>query len=143
MSGTGPVAMRSILLGSPDVVSKVGNRIYPDYLQEDSQLPALLLWTISATPFDCMDGGMGFEKGRVRLEAYAETRQEADQLWLAANKALSKDLKRGVHAGVLVDGITQSTGVFHMADRPVDGSDRWRYRSIQTFEITYYLYEKD
>lgn len=140
---TGTVAVRDILINSPEVSSLVGDRIYPDYLKQDTQMPSCVLWTISANAYDCFDGGMGFEKGRIRFESVAHTRQQADQIWLAANKALTKELKRGVHAGVLVDGITQSTGVFHMADRPADGSDRWLYRSIQTFEITYYLYEKE
>ena len=89
-----------------------------------------------------MDGGLGIEENNVRLECVSGSRSQSDELWLAANAALTKTNKKGLYNGVMVQSLTQSTGSYHIADRPYDGSDRWIYRTIQSFDIYYYLYEK-
>jgi len=140
---TGPAAIRYILANDPDVSAVVGDRIYPDWLCQDAVMPAITLWAVSSTPFDTMSGGMGMEKSRVRVECISQSRANSDSLWLLVNKALSKVLHKGNYGGIQVCSISQGTGSYQMADRPYDGSDRWLYRTIQSFDINYYLYEKE
>lgn len=137
---TGIVAIRDILISNVDVSAIVLNRIYPDWLKQDTELPAICLWTVSSKSFDCMGGGLGMEANNVRVECIGNTRAVADDLWIQVNKALVKNNKHGVYGGVTVQSMTQSTGSYQIADRPVDGSDRWMYRTIQSFEIYYHLY---
>lgn len=139
---TGIAAIRQMLIGDPEVSAVVGDRVYPDWFKQDTQMPAICMWTISSKPFACMDGGLGIEASLVRVECLSRTRSEADSLWLKTNKALTRQNKKGLYGGVMVQSLTQSTGSYHMADRPYDGSDKWIYRTIQSFEIYYYLYEK-
>lgn len=138
---TGAAAIRAILASDSAIVAQVNNRIFPDYLPEDCQMPAIALWTVTATPFDCLGGGQGMEKGRIRVESFANTRAKADELWLLCNKALVKDIKRGEFGGVQVIALSQGTGSHHLADRPYDGTDKWMYRTIQSFDISYNLYK--
>jgi hypothetical protein len=139
---TGVAAIRHMLVTDADVASVVGNRVYPDWLSQDTELPAICLWTVSSKSFGCMDGGLGMEANNIRVESIAQSRSEADELWLKVNKALTRTNKKGLYNGVMVQSLDQSTGSYNMADRPYDGSDRWIYRTIQSFEIYYYLYEK-
>lgn len=137
---TGVVAIRDMLVSNVDVAGVVLNRIYPDWFKQDTELPAICLWTVSSKPFDCMEGSLGMEANNIRVECLGKTRSEADALWLKVNKALVQQNKHGVYGGVNVQSMTQSTGSYHIADRPYDGSDRWIYRTIQSFEIYYHLY---
>ena len=136
-------AIRAILVADADVYATVGERIGPDHFDQSSEMPAIAMWHISGTAYDCMDGGLGFERARVRVECIGDSRAEADSLWVKVNKALTKDLKRGQWGNVQVDSVTQGSGSQHLADRPLDGSENWFYRTIQSFEISYYLYEKE
>jgi hypothetical protein len=139
---TGIAAIRHILVNDPDVSAIVGGRVYPDWLKQDTEMPAVALWTVSSTAFDCMDGGIGMEKNDIRLECISTSRSQSDDLWIKVNKALTQTNKKGLYNGVMVQSLNQATGSYHMADRPYDGSDRWIYRTIQSFDIYYYLYEK-
>ncbi len=139
---TGVAAIRHMLVNDPDVSAIVGPRVYPDWLKQDAVMPSIVLWTVSSRAYGVMDGGLGIEASDIRVECIANTRSEADELWLKVNKALTRTNKKGLYNGVMVQSMSQSTGSYNMADRPVDGSDRWVYRTIQSFEIYYYLYEK-
>ena len=136
-------AIRAMLIADPDVTALVGDRIMPDHFDQDGERPMVCMWNISAVPYDTLEGGLGFERARVRVECVGDSRAQADAIWLAVNKALTKDLKRGTWDGTLVDCVTQGGGAQHLSDRPMDGSENWLYRSIQSFEISYYLYEKE
>ena len=137
---TGTAAIRTILADNAEIIALCGNRVYPDYLAEDTQMPAIALWTVTGTAYDCMNGGLGFMRDRVRVEAFANTRGLADQIWLICNKALTQNPVRGNFGGVQVSAITQANGPHHLADRPYDGTDKWLYRTIQSFDISYYIY---
>ena len=140
---TGTAAIRNILVNETEITNLIGDRIYPDWMKQDAEMPAIVLWTVSSTPYDTMSGGMGMEESRIRVECVSQTREQSDSIWLLVNKALSKTLRKGNYGGVQVCSISQGTGSYHMADRPYDGSDRWLYRTIQSFDIHYYLYEKE
>lgn len=139
---TGIAAIRHMLVSDPDVTAIVSGRIYPDWLKQDTVMPAIVMWTVSSKPYDCMSGGLGLEESNVRIECISNSRAESDDLWIKVNKALTQTNKKGLYNGVMVQSLNQATGSYHMADRPSDGSDRWVYRTIQSFDIYYYLYEK-
>ena len=128
-------AIRDIIAADVTVQSLVGNRITIDFVPEDSQKPALMLYTVSETSEDCLSGFIGFENARIRVEAYGESRKQADDAHSAARNAINGI--RGVYSGTWIKGVAQSTGRAYLVDKPNDGTDRWQFRTIQSFEVTY------
>lgn len=117
------------------LTSLVGQRIYGDYMPEDIQKPALLAYQTSETAESCFNGFIGFENARIRVEAYGLTRDSSDAVIEAARQSLNGAL--GTYGGVPIKGISQATGKLHLVDIPNDGTDRWQFRSAQSFEIAY------
>lgn len=135
-------AVRSILAADAGVSALAGDRIYPGQFPQDVTRPAVVIWSVSSEAYDCLDGGIGLESPRMRIECVSMSRADSDSLWLACNKALSVGFTQGTYAGTFVRSIAQSGGHFHLEDRPYDGTDRWVYRTVQTFEISYHIYER-
>ena len=113
----------------------VGTRVYPDVLPQDTIKPAILVYVASETSEDCLDGFLGFENCTVRVEGYGRSREEADRTIQAAR--LSLNGLQGVVDGVHIKGVGQNTGVLHLVDKPNDGTDRWQYRSVQSYDVSY------
>lgn len=135
-------AVRTILLADPDVAASVGTRIHPGQLPQDATKPSICLWTVSSEAYDCLDGGIGMETPRIRVEVISDSRETSDSIWLECNAALSRNFTPGTYAGTFVRAIGQSGGHFHLEDRPYDGSGRWLYRTIQSYQVTYHLFER-
>ena len=128
-------AVRSIIADDSTVQSLAGNRIHVDFIPEDSTMPAALLYVISEQSEDCLDGFVGFETAKIRVECYGESRSQADALHAAARASLNGE--RGVYSGTFIKGIGQDTGRAYLVDKPNDGTDHWLFRTIQTFEVSY------
>ena len=128
-------SIRSIIAADATVQSIAGTRVSVDVIHQDSVMPALLLYIVSESSQDCLDGFVGFESARIRIECYGETRSQADALHAAARASLNGTL--GLHYGTMIKGIGQSTGRAYLVDRPNDGTDSWLFRTIQTFEVNY------
>lgn len=134
-------AIRSLLLASPDVSSAVGDRVIPGVFDEDVTMPAVMIYVPYGQPYDCLSGGVGMETATLRLEVADKSVQRSYETWLACNKVLSRDFAPGVHYGCSIAGIYQTDGHLVIPDRPLDGSDEWIYRTIQSFNVSYHLYE--
>lgn len=128
-------AVVEILKSDATLTALVGARIYGDFMPEDIQKPAVLAYITSETAENCFDGFIGFENARVRLEAYGLTRDSADEVMEAARQSLNGVL--GTYAGTPIKGVAQATGKIHLVDIPNDGTDRWQFRTAQSFEIAY------
>lgn len=128
-------SIRSIIANDSAVIALAGNRICVDFIPEDSILPAALLYISTETAYDCFDGFVGFDVARIRVEAYGNSRSDADALHGAIRGSLNG--VTGEHYGTMIKGIGQNTGRAYLIDRPNDGTDSWLFRTIQTFEVTY------
>ena len=128
-------AVVEILKADATLTALVGARVYGDFMPEDIQKPAVLAYITSETAENCFDGFVGFENARVRLEAYGLTRDSADEVMEAARQSLNGVL--GTYAGIPIKGVAQATGKIHLVDIPNDGTDRWQFRTAQSFEISY------
>ena len=128
-------AVVSILKADASLGALVGSRIYGDFMPEDIQKPAVLAYITSEVAENCFDGFVGFENARVRVEAYGLTRESADDVIEAARQSLNGIL--GTYSGVPIKGVAQATGKIHLVDIPNDGTDRWQFRTAQSFEIAY------
>lgn len=116
-------------------VALVGSRVFIDVLPQDTQKPAILVYVSTETSEDCLSGFVGFEMCTLRVEAYGRSREEADAAVQAARLSLNGLI--GVVNGVHIRGVGQNTGVIHLVDKPNDGTDRWQYRSVQSFDVSY------
>ncbi len=128
-------AIVAIFKADATLTSIVGDRIFGDFMPEDTQKPSLLVFITSEVSENCLAGFVGFEDARVRVEAYGLTRESSDAVAEAARMSLNGKL--GVYSGVPIKCISQATGKLHLVDIPIDGSDRWQFRTAQSFEISY------
>ncbi len=100
-------AIKALLLEAAPVSERVGgSRIYPDVMPQYTKLPGPTLvmtsWIISTD--QASDGPTGFEAHRLQLDAYAQTRQEAEELMEASAEALSPRAS-GTPLRRVVDGV--------------------------------------
>ena len=119
------------------VFSISGGRIFADFVPEDTQKPAAILYTTFEEPFDCLDSFTSMSIATVRFESYGDTREQADDLATAIEDALNG--YRGKISGdtIFVNGVKRQTGKIHLVDIPNDGTDNWQFRSVQSFDISY------
>lgn len=134
-------AIRNILLGVPELTALVGDRIMPGVFDEDVEVPAVMMYVPYGEPHDCLSGGIGMETANLRVECVSKIYQQSYEVWSIVNKALSKDFVPGLYTGCSISGIYQTDGHLVIPDRPLDGSDEWIYRTIQSFNVSYHLYE--
>ena len=117
----------------------VGARVHADVLPEDSPKPALLAYVSTETAEDCLTGFIGFDTATIRVESTGLTRKSANETLQAARMSLNG--LQGIVQGVPIQGVSQSTGIFHLSDKPNDATDRWQFRSVQSFDISYHSFE--
>jgi len=127
----------SSLKADANVSALVGTRIYADFAPEDSLKPCIILFITSEDAEDSIVGMIDFADARVRIECIATSREEADDVSNAVRKALN-DLLATHYPNTSIQGISQATGKIHLVDIPNDGTDRWQFRTGQSFNITYH-----
>lgn len=123
------------------VTGLVGTRVYPDFLPEDSQKPAVIAYVSTEVSENVIDGFLGFETATIRVEAYGRSRSEADGVIQAARMSLNGMF--GVVNGTPIKSLSQNTGILHLIDKPNDGTDRWQFRSVQSFDVSYNSFSRD
>lgn len=106
-------ALRAALLAHAPLVALVGQRIYPDGIEESATLPAGVMTITSTEPIRTIDGGRHGAWVNLSLQFWALTRTAADACGEAAQDALADagedvvdvadvaDLETGNYASVL------------------------------------------
>ena len=86
---TPEVAVRTHLIADPAVYALVGTRIYPDELPQSPTFPALVYFRASAMPEGLtQDSHVGPERPRLQIDAWATSRAQTDQVYIAVKAAL-------------------------------------------------------
>ena len=119
------------------VTALVGQRVYGDFAPEDVKKPCIYMYITSEDAEDCLDGMVDFADARLRIECVGTSRESADVTCNAVRTALNALLQTN-YAGTSIQGISQATGKVHLVDIPNDGTDRWQFRTSQSFNITYH-----
>lgn len=125
----------SVMKSYSPLTSVVGSRVYADVMPEDVEKPAILLYVTSENAEDCLGGFVGYEVARVRVEAYGNSRSMADGALEQARQSLNG--YTGVAVTLPIKGVSQATGKIDLVDKPNDGTDRWLFRTVQNFLVTY------
>ena len=130
-------AVRTRLLGSANISTLVGVRIYPDILpQKDGKitvdLPAITVDVVSGSSESDLTGGIGLGTQRVSITTYAKSRSATRELSeLIRARMLSM---RGSVGTEHIRSVTCESRVDIM-DPPLDASDQWRYLTAMDFEV--------
>ncbi len=88
-------ALVAHLLAQPGLTALIGNRLYPDLLEDDTSLPAVVYLNVSDTKDHTLAGQLDLESPVIQFTAYAETKAQA--------KAVSRQIKAALQdfAGTL------------------------------------------
>jgi hypothetical protein len=130
----------SKLKADAGVSALVGSRVYADFVPEDVEKPCVYMYITSEDSTDSIIGMINFDEARVRIEAVGTSRESADNVSQAVRVALNNLLSTS-YSGTDIQGISQATGKIHLVDIPNDGTDRWQFRTSQSFLITYHPFD--
>jgi hypothetical protein len=125
------------LKADSELSALIGTRVYADFIPEDSPKPAVFLYISSEDAEDALEGMVDFAEARIRIECIGLTRESSDDTCDAVRNALNSLLSTS-YSGTSIQGISQATGKIHLVDIPNDGTDRWQFRTAQSFNVTYH-----
>ncbi len=120
------------------VTTITADRVRPDMLQQNEQLPACCYGVVSSEPWHDLEGAGGGAQSRVQFNAYALTREEADRLGAAIEDCLdgfAGMLGEGDEAVFVSDCMLDND--YPRVDPPSPGDNRWRYRRVKDFLVTH------
>lgn len=120
-----------------DVTELVGEgddaRIYPSVAPEKCDLPYVVLARLSAEQIEGLAGSAGLATTRLRIDCWAATRVEADQLGDLIRRSVQalehEQIAASVSGGLWIDSGSIDDGPTDLTSPPVDGSDEWEYCS--------------
>jgi hypothetical protein len=125
-------ALRTRLTAQPGIVSVVGDRIAPDVIAQDAQLPALVYELPAIDHDEHTEGSSGVAFATVRITAWAKTKIQARELAEAVRLAMVPT-EHGDMWGTLrigyVDAVADDAGI------DLDTGDR--YVSVD-FNVGFY-----
>lgn len=120
----------SLLAGDAAIAAIVGTRIYPNFIPQDADLPALIYQQISGYRHHTNAGALGLAVPRVQINCWAVTYAAADDL--ADKVRIKLDGYSGTVSSTKVFSILLSDEV----DAPVITGAVTRYCKSLDFEIS-------
>jgi hypothetical protein len=82
------IEIRPILLANPGVFALVGERIYPENLQQASAMPAITYSTLAGADAVTHDGSFGLADLSINIDCWGSTYLQKDALFRAVMSAL-------------------------------------------------------
>lgn len=131
-------AFRTKILSYAAVSSIVGQRMYPDILVQNVQLPAIVYSVISTDREHVLSGVTKAAHARINVACFSSTRAGASSLSRAIRET-GIDSFRGTVAGYTFCGVEYSSGDEYFQDGPIDGTQVSRY--IVSFDVTVHYKE--
>jgi hypothetical protein len=119
-------ALRTKLLSYNAVSTLVGQRMYPDALVQNAQLPAIVYYVTSTERDHAIDGVTKSAHARVTFDCYATTRLVASSISKAIRET-GIDFFRGTVDGYSFAGIDFDSADEYLNDTPTDGNQEHRY----------------
>lgn len=129
-------AIYSILSTNGDILGDAEDRIYPDAMEQNSQLPAIAYWRVSGRSENTINGSVsGLARARVTVESYGVRRDEVNAT--AEYVRIAMINARGTYAGVKVRNCLVDTHQQAFVENPTDGNSQVRYVTSQDFTVHY------
>lgn len=114
---------------------KEKDRVFADVLESGATLPAIVVNVKDTASEEDLNTSNRLLHPTIDVLAYGNSRSEANALAKAIrDSALPADL-RGIVEGMDFKEVTLVAGPKELMDRPLDGTDRWRKLTLQTFTI--------
>lgn len=127
-------SLQNYLTTQSGVKAICAERGYPDILPKDCLLPAFTYEVISEIPSHHLGGTSGLRQARVQFDCYADSRKQANELDEAILAAI--DMVRNTLGGTFCNTV-QAQERISDSDKPEDGSDEWRFRTIRDYLVWY------
>lgn len=129
-------------LGSVSAVSTlVGERIYSDVAPQ-GELKAQLILTVESTEeFGALRAGsVGIARSTVEISARSAARGTSDRVATAVRAALlaieHETIAASLDGGLWIDSVdVGESGIESRVEPPKEGSDDWRYHSLQKVKV--------
>lgn len=128
--------IRALTIADAAVAALVGTRMHSDFLPQKATLPAIVYQVIDTLPHEHLAGIADVSRARIQIDAYADSRTEANDLGNKIRLALEKK-HRGDNSGQFINEINLATGEVHSIDRPSAGSDERRFITTHDFYVHY------
>ena len=126
-------AIYNILANNSGVTALVGTKMYPALADQRITGSRIVYTSVGGTNWPTLaDGQSRIANQRIQVDSYASTYESAQQLAAAVLAAL--DGQRGTFAGIVVAGITRSTGPIDFVEQDADPI---LYRVSQDYHVTY------
>lgn len=119
-------ALRTKLLSYSTVTSIIGQRMYPDVLEQDATLPAVIFYVTSTDREHSVTGVTKTAHARVTLDCYAKSRATASQISKAIRET-GIDQFTGTINGYSFQGVEFTSGDTYEQEPPIDGNQAHRY----------------
>jgi hypothetical protein len=134
------IAVKSLLLADIDVTDLVGQQVFVNRLPQGIDGPSIVLWVVTGTPWNALDRSIGTDQSLIQIDAYGDTMGAAGsigwQVWQTLDGAM------GVSDGVSIIGAARESGPRNGSDRPLAGTQQYRFISSQDFRFTFRSIEK-
>lgn len=75
-------------LEASGVTALVSDRVYPDFIPQEADLPAIVYYRTDTGFVTMIDGSVSIERAQIAIGCYAETRAAAESVANAAKTAL-------------------------------------------------------
>lgn len=130
-------SVRDRLVATAEVMNivKEKDHIFADVLESGASLPAIVVNVKDSQAEEDLNTSNRLLHPTIDVLAYGRDRKEANALAkVIRDNALPADL-RGIVEGMDFKEVTLVAGPKELMDRPLDGTDRWRKLTLQTFTI--------
>ena len=128
-------SVRERLEATSQVTNICGRNIFADALEQDCELPAVVVQVPQAFVYEDINGSNRIFQSHINVLAYGKDRPQANLLAkVIRDNALAADL-RGRINGMDWQEVSLVAGPNELMDQPVDGSDRYRKLTLQQFTI--------
>lgn len=123
-------AVIQLLLGSSTVTNLVGNKVFPQSIEQGVKIPALVVTRISGAPLYADDGEVGLSSPRIQIDCYAKTYTETKALADIVRTLLSAF--DGTVGGTVIQFATLED---ERDDREAATASEFPFRIIQDFIV--------
>jgi hypothetical protein len=134
------LAVKGRLLSSPSITDLVGAQVFVNRLPQDVEGSAIILWLVTGSPWNALDRSIGTDQSLIQIDSYGDSPGAAGsigwQVWQTLDGAI------GVFAGVSIIGAARESGPRQGSERPLAGTQQYRFISSQDFRFTFRSIEK-
>lgn len=114
-----------------------GPAIFPGHKPQDAKLPTAQIRVTGGAPDYHLNGEIGDLAKLVEIDVHAANRKDANDIAELVHQALLSQFSGGTWDETVIKSVTIESDAVEIDENPTDGSDRWIYRTVTIYRITY------